>query len=74
MAHLPPAFRLLHAHPDEPAAVPGATVYECLQDDFGCAHQETRRTGRRHLAVTFDPAGGYPFFTMPAEDLEPIRR
>jgi hypothetical protein len=74
MAHLRPAFRLLHAHPHEPAALPGATVCECLQDDFGCANQDTCRTGRRHLTVTFDPAGGYPFFAMPAEDLEPTRR
>lgn len=73
MADPPPAFALLRPHPDEPAAVAGATVFEFLQDDFGCANQDTRRTGRRHLAVTFDPAGGYPFFTMAMEDLEPIR-
>lgn len=67
----PAAFRLLRDQPGEADALTGAIVYECLKDDFGAANQDSRRTGARHLAVTFDPAGGYPFFTVRKSDLAP---
>lgn len=45
-------------------------VFECIRDDHGCANQDTRATGIPHIAVTFDPKGGYPFFTVPRRDLK----
>lgn len=41
------------------------------KDDHGAANQDSRRTGVRHLAVTIDPTGGYPFFTVGRRDLKP---
>ena len=48
----------------------GATVYACKGYDYGSANDDTRRMNIHHLSVTLDPDGGYPFFTIPACDLE----
>jgi hypothetical protein len=66
------AWRVLKDSEIEPAAVAGATVFDCVVPDYGAANQDSRRTGIRHVAVTFDPAGGYPYFTIPERDLEPL--
>jgi hypothetical protein len=71
MPQKPAAFRLLCDQPGETALAAGTLVYECLKDDFGAANQDSRRTGDRHLAVTMDPEGGYPFFTVRRKDLAP---
>jgi hypothetical protein len=47
----------------------GAVVYRCKGWDYGCANDDTRHTGIEHTSVTLDPAGGYPFFTIPKADL-----
>lgn len=49
----------------------GQTVYSCKGYDYGCANDDSRRLNLRHVSVTLDPEGDYPFFTIPAEDLEP---
>lgn len=51
----------------------GATVYRCASYDYGCANDDTRMTGVQHVSVTLDPTGAYPFFTIPTEDLSPLR-
>ncbi len=47
----------------------GTVVYSCKFYDYGCASDDTRFTGIKHTSVTLDPKGGYPFFTVPVEDL-----
>ena len=49
----------------------GDVVFDCLLSDYGCASDDTRGLGYEHVSVTKDPAGGYPFFTVPVRDLEP---
>lgn len=51
-------------------ASPGDVVYLCLMHDYGSANDDHRLTGLAHLSVTKDANGGYPFFTIPAADLE----
>jgi hypothetical protein len=50
----------------------GTTVYACVQYDYGTANDDTRFTGIPHRSVTLDPAGDYPFFTVPVRDLQQI--
>lgn len=40
-------------------------------DAFGCAADDTRNTGIEHVSVSFHQ-DGYPFFTIPREDIEPL--
>lgn len=49
----------------------GQQVFLCRGWDYGCASEDTRRMRLPHVSVTFSPDGDYPFFTIPAEDLEP---
>lgn len=55
-----------------PEAVAGSVVYDSLGCDYGCAADDTRIFGREHVSMTLDPMGGYPFFTVPRDDLIPI--
>lgn len=48
----------------------GDIVYDCLYADYGVANDDTRILGYRHISVTLDKDGGYPFFTHPLRDLE----
>ncbi len=69
---VPKAFRLksdrvLHG---EVKAKAGDTVYECWSYDYGCAADDTRGLGVPHVSVTLLASGDYPFFTVPASDLE----
>ena len=50
----------------------GTVVYECVNYDYGCASEDTRETGIRHISVTESPTGDYPFFTIAVDDLESI--
>lgn len=45
-------------------------VFKCEKHDYGCAMDDTILTGIKHISATLDPEGGYPFFTVPLEDLE----
>lgn len=49
----------------------GQAVYACNGHDYGCASDDTRRLHLKHVSVTFNEDGAYPFFTIPAEDLDP---
>lgn len=51
-------------------ALRGRIVFEYLRDDYGLAHHDTRASGIRHIAVTLDPEGGFPFFTVARNDLK----
>ena len=53
----------------EPRAVAGSTVYHCATYDFGIADADSRRTGRKHIAVTLNPNGSYPVFTVPEHEV-----
>jgi hypothetical protein len=48
----------------------GETVYKAAFHDYGCAGDDTRRTGIEHISVTRNPDGDYPFFTIPLVDLD----
>jgi hypothetical protein len=62
-------YRLLKDSVINPDVIAGTSVYECLEEDFGCAKAESEFTGRPHISVTLDASGGYPCFVVPAEDL-----
>jgi hypothetical protein len=65
------AFKLLKD--SEYGHVPAGTiVYRCTRYDYGGASDDTRLTGIEHVSMTLDPTGDYPFFTVPAPDLEPM--
>lgn len=51
----------------------GDTVFDCWSCDYGLANDDTRFTGVEHRSVTHDPAGKYPFFTIPVRDLQEIK-
>lgn len=48
----------------------GQIVYTCKSYDYGCANDDTKFTGIKHISVTLDPEGKYPFFTIPENDLK----
>jgi hypothetical protein len=47
-------------------------VYECIEDDFGEAYDETFVQQSPCLIVTLDPHGGYPSFTVLREQLRAV--
>lgn len=67
-------YRMLKDSDLEPSAKAGMTVYACAGYDYGLADHDTRVTGIEHKSVTLNSDGSYPFFTMPASDIEPIWR
>jgi hypothetical protein len=50
----------------------GTIVYRCIQATYGLVSLDSEITGQRHVAITLDPEGGYPFYTMAARLLEPF--
>jgi NTP pyrophosphatase (non-canonical NTP hydrolase) len=46
--------------------------YDFIGNNYGCAEDESKRTGVEYIAVTFKADGSNPFFTIPKEDLEMI--
>jgi len=50
----------------------GTIVYPCNMPDYGCAGDDSRTSGDEHISVTLDKNGGYPFFTVPYNDLEQV--
>lgn len=67
------AFRILRADRAASKVSIGDTVYRCAGHDYGCSSDDTAMTGIPHISVTLDSSGGYPFFTIPVEDLEPTQ-
>lgn len=67
------AFRMLKDSQIRKEVKAGAIVYRCIGWDYGCANDDTRITGIEHTSVTLDPAGAYPFFTVPKQDLEAVQ-
>lgn len=51
----------------------GTICYEFNKHDYGCARDDSCYTGVTHTSVTIDPAGDYPFFTVPFQDLEILK-
>lgn len=62
-------YRLRREHANHPA---GTIVYKCTGCTYGLASDDSRYTGIEHTAVTLDENGGYPFFTVPVQDLEEV--
>lgn len=65
-------FKVLRKPQSDPSIKIGSYVYECTKPDYGCASDDTRFTGVDHISVTLDKTGDYPFFTIPAQDLEEV--
>lgn len=51
----------------------GTIVYKMDGHSYGLASEDTEVTGVQHITVTLDFDGGYPGFTVPLEDLKPIK-
>jgi GH25 family lysozyme M1 (1,4-beta-N-acetylmuramidase) len=66
------AYRIKRADRAASEVDVGTIVRHCTGHDYGCANDDTRETGIHHVSVTLDPEGGYPFFTIPREDLEVV--
>ena len=56
----------------EPTAKTGAIVYPCQKYDYGMAMADTWMLGIECISVTLNKDGGYPFFTIPRQDLEEL--
>ena len=50
----------------------GTIVYEQMTHDYGLARDDTNETGIEHTSVTLKSDGGYPGFTVPVEELQPL--
>jgi hypothetical protein len=66
-------FKILRNSQIEERAVAGTIVYKLRKNDFGAAKDDSKHTGIKHISVTYDPEGKYPFFTIPEQDLELIK-
>ena len=47
----------------------GSIVFTCVQPDYGMAASDSFAMGEPHIAVTLDPTGDYPFWTVPVRIL-----
>lgn len=65
-------YRLLRDAATNETAVAGTIVYPCAMPDYGLADDDTRMTGIRHVSVTLNPDGDYPFFTVPENNIERV--
>ena len=68
----PTEFKMLVDSRLEVKATAGTTVYKCLKYDYGCASEDTRNYGFKHISVTLDPTGDYPFFTVALNEIEEV--
>lgn len=66
------AYKMLEDSKLEPKVVKGTTVFKCLKHDYGCANDDTRNTGIRHISLTLNSSGDYPFFTAPESAIEAL--
>lgn len=53
-------------------ANPGEIVFEHLMEDCGVANLLENETGQEHISVTRMMDGDWPFFTVPAKNLEEL--
>jgi len=67
-------YRLLQDATTNKDAVAGTVVYSCAKHDYGLADDDTRMTGVRHVSVTLNPDGDYPFFTVHEDSIERIEQ
>lgn len=65
-------YLLLKDSEYESSAKAGMIVYDFYKADFGLSVEDTKSTGVRHISVTLNEDGDYPFFTVPEHDLEEI--
>lgn len=65
-------YRMLKDAINEPKAIAGTIVYACAKHDYGLSSDDTRMTGVRHISVTLNEDGDYPFFTVPEDSVEEV--
>lgn len=63
------AFKVVRSDRSATPVDIGATVYPCKGWDYGCSSEDSRHLGIEFVSVTLEADGGYPFFTIPKEDL-----
>ena len=51
---------------------PGDVVTHCHLATYGLCSDDAHATGIGHMAMTLDSDGGYPFFTVPINVIEPL--
>lgn len=74
---MPTAFKILKLPKQAAEAImaglkEGDVVFQCIRYDYGCANDDTRMLGIKHISLTLKRDGDYPFFTCPVTDLEEI--
>lgn len=57
---------------DEGGLRRGAIVYKLTRSDYGCANDDTRRTGVDHVSMTLKKDGDWPGASVPIHVLEPV--
>ncbi|NEM18276.1 hypothetical protein G3V96_26440 [Escherichia coli] len=50
----------------------GVIVYQARVSDYGMASEDSDIMGCTWISVTYDPAGGYPLFTVPKSALKEL--
>ena len=50
----------------------GDVVTRCRLVTYGLCSYDAHATGIGHMAMTLDSDGGYPFFTVPINVIEPL--
>lgn len=69
----PTRYKMLKDSTIDPSVKEGHPVYRCINYDYGLAADDTAFTGVKHISVTLQPDGGYPYFTVPERDLELVQ-
>jgi hypothetical protein len=64
------AYTLLRPHWSIRA---GKTVFKLKGWDYGCASDDSRATGEKHISITLNPDGSPPGYSVPMHDLEEIK-
>lgn len=70
---MPVKYELLSDSKIEPAAKKGTIAYACTKHDYGCAGDDTRITGRKHVSLSLKEDGDYPFFTHAEDELKVVK-
>lgn len=66
------AFRVKRADRAADVVEIGEVVWGCVEPDYGMAADDSVIRGFTHISVTKDRDGGYPFFTIPRDDVEAV--
>lgn len=72
MPKVPAKYRVLKQSKLEKKAIPGKTIYACIEYDYGITNRDNRTRGVPHGCFTLKKDGDYPFFTMPMSDVRQI--